>query len=963
MNIIDSNKVNLIRNYLIILCILFPANFLLANSGKISGKIIDAEFGSPLPGVNVVIVDDDFGAASDMEGDYFILNIPPGKYDLKFSMVGYKTIIMRDVEVSSNHTTIINVELEATILEVGEEVVVMANRPLVEKDQTSTRHFVNAKEISSRPAQQLTEILNTLPGIDQNAGGELVVRRGSLDQVSFLIDGIRARNPLDFEPYTNINLTSIQELEIITGGFNAEYGEARSGVFNIVTKDGTDNLQFYAEVRWTPAGLRHWGTAFYDYSTTRYWENTHARHQQWWVDHPDQWVDPTGIPGNDPNSSWTPEEAYQDYMNTHQPLNDYTDRSGYQTEISLGGPMPFNNMYFFFSGKFRTQPPVTGNSYREKGSWVDGTGKITYRAMKNFKFMLSGFYGEANTNPGMEYMNSGWVFGHGLENKYAHYDFDGYPESNIYGQTFQFTHVLSQSTFYELKLNRVFRYRSTSVFPGDELGWEEGVPVSDRLRAYDEFGNPVPGGFSNLIGLHTTGYFYRGNDENLDWTLSGDYTSQINKSWQLKAGVDFTYYTLNRFQEAKAFTAIEDKTYNPFEGNLYAQSKLEFEGLIINVGFRYDFYNPNDRKFLDVYDPFDVYTALENGREPEPVTMETETFGQFSPRLGISHPITENSVLHFSYGHFFQRAAFGNYGEGTGGDADGQAVSGILNTYVVESDAGYNIPYNLGNRDLKPRKTVAYELGIEQNVGGIVADITAYYKDITNTIRSITVITRSGGRYLTTGNGDYGDAKGIEISIRKPLTGLWGGYLNYSWSTGIAGRSGDPDVIAPPESDIQVTRVQDVGDFILYDPARLKFGLTFFIPRDVSFMGGIFSNTQIALDYQVYFPHERIASHVFSDAGMQYIRTADKNADLRIRKEFDFGFIRPAFFIEVRNLFNDTWANLDAVKSSSPEDRVRFINSGFSTFPDTKTNGAPFPDVIQYRNLPRTITFGLVIQL
>jgi hypothetical protein len=82
---------------------------------------------------------------------------------------------------------------------------------------------------------------------------------------------------------------------------------------------------------------------------------------------------------------------------------------------------------------------------------------------------------------------------------------------------------------------------------------------------------------------------------------------------------------------------------------------------------------------------------------------------------------------------------------------------------------------------------------------------------------------------------------------------------------------------------------------------------------------------------------------------------------MRIRKEFDFGFIKPAFFIELRNAFNDKWTNVDIVKSASPEDRVKFINSSFETFPETKTNGAPFPDQLMYRNLPRQITLGVAI--
>jgi outer membrane receptor protein involved in Fe transport len=474
----------------------------------------------------------------------------------------------------------------------------------------------------------------------------------------------------------------------------------------------------------------------------------------------------------------------------------------------------------------------------------------------------------------------------------------------------------------------------------------------DRLRAVDEQGNPVPGGYSNLIGLHTTGYYYRGSDNNTDYTLTADLTSQLTKTWQIKAGGDFTYYNLDRFQEAKAFNAIEAKTYNPYEGNLYAQTKLEFKGLIMNLGLRYDFYNPNDVVYLDPFDPFDIYRSQLEEREPDPQVRDTKTFGQFSPRLGISHPISEKTVLHFSYGHFFQRSTFGDYGEGT-------QVSGILNTYLVNDQTP--IPYNLGNRELSPRKTVAYEVGIEHNIGGVVANVTAFYKDITKTVRSVTVFTLSGGRYLTSGNGDYGDAKGVEISLRKPLSGYWGGYFNYVWSTGIYGRSGDPDVIAPPNSNIQVGTVYDIGDFIAYDPPRLKLGMTLATPAGFEPLFGILSNIQLSFDYQVYYPHERIASNVFAEAGKQYLRYADKNANIRLRKEFDLLGVKPALFIEVRNAFNNTNENIDAVKSSPAEDRAKFINSGFSVFPSTQTDGSPFPDVITYRNLPRRVFIGASI--
>jgi outer membrane receptor protein involved in Fe transport len=946
-----SNFLRVYNKALVKACMMLLLNSaLFAQSGKIVGTVKDADTGEPLPGVNVILVELSTGAATDFSGDYFILNIPPGVYSLKASTIGYTSVTQTQVEVSSNHTTTIDFELKESVIDIGSDVVVIAERPPVELDETSTRHFVSAEEISSRPATELAGILNTLPGIDQNAAGELTVRRGSLDQVAFLVDGMRASNPLNYEPYTNINLSSIQELEVITGGFNAEYGQAQSGVFNIITKDGTKDFTSYSEFRWTPAHKPHWGTALYDYSTDRYWENTHARHLQWWIDNPDQWIDPNGAAGNDPNSIWTPEQAYQYYMDTHQPLTDYTNESSYQAEVSLGGPTPIENLFFFVTGKYRQQPPVTGNSFRDKGTWFDGTAKLTYWMAPNWKLIFSSFYGEANTIQGMEYMNFDWVTGHGIENKYAYYDFAGYPKSRTDGETLQLTHIVNPSTYLELQLSRIFRYTSTSTFPGDESGWETGVPSYDYLRAVDAFGNPIPGGYNNLVGLHTTGYYYRGTDKNSDFTLSGDYTSQINKSLELKAGGDFTYYILDRYQQAKAFSALEKEVYHPYEGNLYAQTKLEFEGLIMNLGVRFDFYNPNDKKYVDIYDPFDLYYSALEGREPNPRTEPTKTYSQFSPRIGISHPISENTVLHFSYGHFFQRASYGDYGEGT-------EVTGILNTYRYVPVFGNMAPYNLGNRDLKPSRTVAYELGIEHNIDGLVADITAFYKDITQTVRTITVITRSGGRYLTSGNGDYGDAKGVEISIRKPFSDNWGGYLNYTWSTGIYGRSGDPDVLAPPGYGSQVGQSTNIGDAIEYDPARLKFGITYLTPADLGFISGI----QLALDYQVYFPHEKIADDVFSEAGESYIRPADINADLRVRKEFDFGFIRPAIFLEVKNLFNNRWVNLNIVKSASPEDRIKFINSGFTDFPDTKTNGAPFPDILMYRNLPRQVIFGLAI--
>ena len=108
-------------------------------------------------------------------------------------------------------------------------------------------------------------------------------------------------------------------------------------------------------------------------------------------------------------------------MQTHQPLNDYIDRSGYLGELSIGGPTPFKNLFFFASGKYRTLPPITGNSYRDMGVWIDGSLKFTYQLNQAMKLMVSGFYSSVESNYGMDFMQ----LETGLANKYAYYDFAG----------------------------------------------------------------------------------------------------------------------------------------------------------------------------------------------------------------------------------------------------------------------------------------------------------------------------------------------------------------------------------------------------------------------------------------------------------------------------------------------------------------------------------------------------------
>jgi len=910
-----------------------------AQSGKIAGRVTDADTGDPLPGVNVVVVGTTLGAATDTDGDYFIANLPTGTYGVRASFVGYQDVVITEIEVHTNRTTDVNISMEESTFE-GDEVVVTAERPLVEVDNTTSLVRLESREVITRPTTEFLSVLTSLPSVNFE-NGQMLIRGGTLDQVAFVVDGARARNPLNHSPYTRINLSSIEDVEVITGSFNAEYGEAQSGVINVITKEGGPSYEFFLDQRYQPPGVRHWGVSMYDQSTDLFWENTHARHLEWWIEYPDMWVDPNGIPGSDPRSTWTPEQAYENYLATHQPLTDYENTPTYQTEVGLGGPIPFlDNLFFFGTVKHRSEAPLLGNSFRERGLFTDGTLKLTYHAPGGKRLTFSGFYGREEAGWGF-YNDIFWALTYGIDSRYAFFDSPGLQYSQTNGQTLQYSHVLNNRTMYELKLVRVQALRRQDILPGDPIGWEASDATRDNLRAVDENGQQIPGGYDNRVGYHTAGYYVRFDDDNVEWQLDGNINSQLNKFIHLKSGLTFSYYNLDHYNLSKLPDRVDDRVYRPYQGALFSQAKFEIGGLIMNAGLRFDFYNPNDTVYVDLFDPF--------GGEKHP----TKLYTQLSPRLGISHPIDARTKLHFSYGHFFQRPPYNDYGEGN------DFASGSLNTFVV-LDSGF--PWVLGNRNLRPTKTIAYEVGIERNFWDFfVLDLTGYYKDRRNTIRTI-FIQSPLGPFRTTGNGDYADERGIEISVRKvPSTYSWGsiwGYANATTRLSVVGRSGDPSVITPDELGFDPS-----GDFLGHNNPIVKLGLYYQTPVWGGTLGTLVRDISVAMDYRVNYPNDQIRSDYLIVDGEKHLRPVDQTLDFRARKEItltDRARISP--YVEVTNLLNDQWVNLPVIERSNIEDQRRFVESGFEDVPTHDTNGRPILDIAKFRNLPRQVIFGVTLQ-
>ncbi|MDZ7319584.1 MAG: TonB-dependent receptor, partial [candidate division KSB1 bacterium] len=208
-------------------------------TGKIAGTIVDSETAQPLPGVNVVVVGTSMGAATDINGQYVILNVPVGTYRLRASMMGYSVVNVENVRVSIDLTTKVDFKLSMTVIE-GQGVTIVAERPMIQKDEISTRHFVSAEEFDIKPVDNFQGMANIQAGVVNNH-----FRGGRTGEVLVLIDGIPVKDPAGEYSGNLGGFTSdipeygIQEMEVSLGGFSAEYGNVQSGILNLALKEGT----------------------------------------------------------------------------------------------------------------------------------------------------------------------------------------------------------------------------------------------------------------------------------------------------------------------------------------------------------------------------------------------------------------------------------------------------------------------------------------------------------------------------------------------------------------------------------------------------------------------------------------------------------------------------------------------------------------------------------------------------
>ena len=222
-------------------------------TGILEGRVREKQTREPLVAVNILVAGTNQGGATDTEGYFRIYNIRAGVYDVRFSIIGYRPLTMKRVTILPDLRTRLDVELEPMAVEL-EAVEVRAERPLIQIDQPATAYSIGEIKLEKLPVFTFQEVLTLQPGTTSEGN----VRGGKTSEVVYLIDGLPVQDVIGGGLGTSLPRASITSLMIYTGGFEAEYGNALSGVVNVVTKSGGNRHAFTARVEqdgWLPTSV------------------------------------------------------------------------------------------------------------------------------------------------------------------------------------------------------------------------------------------------------------------------------------------------------------------------------------------------------------------------------------------------------------------------------------------------------------------------------------------------------------------------------------------------------------------------------------------------------------------------------------------------------------------------------------------------------------------------------------
>lgn len=982
-------------------------------TGKVAGRVTDAATGEALPGVNVVLVGTNRGATTNVNGEYFIILVTPGRYNVQASFIGYQSVVKTDVAVQIDLTSTVDFQLRESAQQL-DDLVVTAERPPVQMDVSYSQMSLDAGEIADAPVgSRLRDAFATQAGMDSDDWG-LTVRGSNEEELVYNLDGVGQRDNRHSRPHSSFSQTALQEVQILTGGFNAEYDHVRSGVINVVSKEPRQ-WTIAGDARYEPAHTKNFKAAIF--SQDNWWDIGRFQNMTSTADvNGDGEIDFPGwnqefVSRGGPNGDWvaginqdpitTPEQAKAvwDWQhraipdNDQQNLNTEDRDADYTYDLTVGGPLVQDKISFLLSNRKESTAYTWGMSvpnYRDMTTQARLIFTPTATTKLNIGFIRGwaqgGKYGDflgtfargARAEASNHRDRNNFVMGSGSNNETI---------TRRHG-TLTWTHTLSPKTFYNLtarfgKTNWLATWQpfqnagvaAAAILPDGtiqnlrggtnsvdkhgrivETGYNrDAVPDATTLSSLRAQGaiimDEAPLGFTyrpssrDILGI----YQVRGGNGNParagDWSfmydtdVTLDMTSQITPNHQVKAGFQLHHFWL---REIRGFVStiqdpeLRDRNHvpeggwddpanlqvtdtanfhnywvrKPLYGGFFVQDRMEYRQIVVNAGVRLDYHRPD--KFFDIPNEQhaawmgnDAVTLYSKTRAVQPPTK-----WNFSPRLGVSHPITVDSKLYFNYGRFAQVPT---------------------SDQLYETQSGLGEPLEtFGNPWISMPVTTAYELGYERNFKQdyLVAG-TVYFKDIEKEIQRrarFAPVTRTNTGPRTNLNAFVKDQRGFELTVRKARGQFLTGYASY---------------------DFRVDRTRQVGWEFLNDvhttstPSRRRIEASVsaanprFKARPIAKFG---VNVRTPLDYgaeqsllkggweaNLFFRNEAGAWFNYNPGNDPALRDVDnaqfedeRSLDLRISKTFDV-VGTPMVYFEVQNIFDSRFAN---TSSDGTADRV-----------------------------------------
>ncbi|HBY99747.1 MAG TPA: hypothetical protein DEO84_00365 [candidate division Zixibacteria bacterium] len=854
-----------LRLAVIMLILLAAVSAWAGTTGKIAGIVTDKESGEPLPGVNVMIVGTTVGAATNIHGEFFIINVPPGTYLLLATLIGYGPVEVKNLQVSVDLTTPIDFKLSTQTIEMG-TVTVEATRPLIEKDLTSSRTTITPSQLTNSAVDGIVARANLSAG---SVLGSFRGGRVNQGEVIYMLDGVNLSNPLGESRVgrnpgsgsstamaTYVPNEAIAEAEVLTGGFSAEYPNVQSAIVNMVTKDGGEKISGKVKSKSSPEVLFNTDNLATDHfyhmpfivgSDTTYRDGTSKlnkvdkhnrskfydmRQHEFSLGGPVP-ISAIDIPGKlsfFSSGIYTYTRGYQDQRSWNRSqsiMGKLTYEISASKKLYISGLKSTNKSlpwdrerYFHFTwgepSFFHTYPLNTATNAREvvdqaytPYSWIVGPGHVEdqadtafftymYHHTGNLRWLRkigagpdsSSLFGQYALVPDTALLfgardsvnSTGWA------RSYTEYDMAntlGHPETWSNEFSLNFTNNLSAKSFYNLSYSRFLSAQRARVYDpwdghplsADELGEQRFSPSVTSLYGSILRGNPM------YISRYTQ------DDQTITHTFKGDFSSQVNNYNFIKFGAEGKWFNLLYDYRSKASGNNEyNSQYHekPVQLGMYAQDKIETQGMIVNVGLRYDYFDPKtivpynflqplNAGYDNVNSPLYGETSNLAARLKNPIPAKKKQ--QLSPRVGLSFPVTDKDVLHVTYGHYFQLPVFDDF----------------YTNHAFDLRGAFKY---IGNPNLSEEKTISYEAGIEHGFNDYLKlAVTGFFKDISDLVNHKKFTdTLTSQVFWINSNSDYARVKGFEITFSQRPWHNFSGILTYTYQIARGKASGKDQV-------------------------------------------------------------------------------------------------------------------------------------------------------------------------